>query len=88
MQALGAFIKVEVGKQLDLWLEDGDNLERWERNALTASDRRVLLTTWVATAVDTVDHSAGYRFRLFEKTGNLMTTDGTCLLYTSPSPRD
>ena len=25
---LGAFIKVEVGKQLDLWIENGDNLER------------------------------------------------------------
>ena len=49
---LGAFIKVEVGKQLDLWLENGDNLERWESNALTASDRRVLLTKWVARAVD------------------------------------
>ena len=42
----GAFIKVGVGKQLDLWLENGDNLERWESNALTASDRRVLFTMW------------------------------------------
>ena len=41
---LGAFIKVEVRKQLDLWVENGDNLERWESNALTASDGRVLLT--------------------------------------------
>ena len=30
---LGAFIKVEVGKQLDIWFENGDNLERWESNA-------------------------------------------------------
>ena len=44
---------------------------------MTASDRRVLLTKRVATAVDTVDNRTGYRFRLFEKTGNLMTTDGT-----------
>ena len=58
---LGAFIKVEVGKQLDPWLENGDNRERWESNALTASDRRVLFTKWVATAVDTVDNRAGYR---------------------------
>ena len=82
---LEAFIKVEDGKQPDLWLENGDNLERWESNAFTTSDRRVLLTKRVATAVDTVDNRAGYRFRLFEKTGSLMTT---CLLYTSPSPRD
>ena len=75
---LGALIKVEVGKQLDIWLENGDNLERWESNALTASDRRVLLTKWVATAVDIVDNRPNYRFRLFEKTGGLMTADGTC----------
>ena len=43
---------------------------------MTASDRRVMLTKWVATAVDTVDNGAGYRFRLLEKTGSLMT-DGT-----------
>ena len=40
---LGAFIKVEVGKQLDLWLENGDNMERWESNALTVCDRCVML---------------------------------------------
>ena len=53
---LGALMKVEVGKQLDIWLENRDNLERWESNALTASDRRVLLTKWVATAVEIVDY--------------------------------
>ena len=39
---LGALIKVEVGKHLDLFLGNGDNLERWESNALTASDRGVV----------------------------------------------
>ena len=75
---LGAFIKVEVGKQLDLpWLDNGENLERWEINALNESDRRVLLTKWVATAVNTVYNRAGCRCRLFENTGSLMTADGT-----------
>ena len=75
---LGAPINVQVGKHLDIWLENGDNLERWESNALTASDRRVLLTKWVATALDIVDNHPNYRFRLFEKTGSLMTADGIC----------
>ena len=75
---LGALIKVEVSKQLDIWLENGDNLERLESNALPASDRRVLLTRWVATAVDIVDNRPNYRFHLFEKTGSLITADGTC----------
>ena len=75
---LAELIKVEVGKQLDIWLENGDNLERWENNALTVSDRRVLLTKWVATAVDIVDNRPNYRFRLVEKTGSLMTVDRSC----------
>ena len=75
---LAALIKVEVGKQLDIWLENGGNLERCESNALTASNRRVLLTKWVATAVDIVDNRPSNRFRLFEKTGSLMTADGSC----------
>ena len=53
-------------------------MERWESNALTASDRRVFLTKCVATAVDIVDNRPNYRFRLFEKIGSLMTVDGTC----------
>ena len=75
---LRTLVKVEDGKQLDIWLENGYNLEQWESNALTASDRRVLLTKWVATAVNIVDNRPNYRFRLFEKTGSLMTADVTC----------
>ena len=66
---LAALIKVEVGKELDIWLENGDNLERWESNALTASDRRVLLTkgsqqpwalsTTVPTTEDREPHDGG-----------------------------
>lgn len=74
---IGALIKVEVGEQLDLWLENGDNFEQWEGNGLTASDRGVFLTKWVATAVYTVDNRAGYSFGLFEKTGSMMTADET-----------
>ena len=48
-----------------------------ESNAQSVSDRRVLLTKWVATAVDTVGNRAGYRFRLPDKTRSLMTADGT-----------
>ena len=72
---LGAFSNVDVGEQLDLSLENGDNLERREGNALTASDRRLLLTKLVATAIDTVDNRAGYGSRLFEENGSLMSTE-------------
>ena len=41
-KGLGALVKVGVGNQLDLWLEDGDSLERRQSKVLTASDRSVL----------------------------------------------
>jgi hypothetical protein len=42
----GRQIKIYLGQFMDEWLDDDDNLERWEDNSLTASDRRVLLGTW------------------------------------------
>ena len=31
---------------MDEWLDDDDNLAKWEDNTLTASDRRILLANW------------------------------------------
>ena len=39
---MGRQIKVYLGQLLDEWLDDEDNLEKWESNKLTASDRRIL----------------------------------------------
>ncbi|CAB1106322.1 unnamed protein product [Ectocarpus sp. CCAP 1310/34] len=51
----------ECKDEMDIWLEQSDNLERWETASLTvtASDRRA------------------YRYRLFEKCGMAMTVDGS-----------
>eukprot|EP00903_Cladosiphon_okamuranus_P011389 g10732.t1 len=73
----GRMLKVEVGKQQDAWLEQSDNIERWESNDLTASDRRVLITQWVGSAMQKLDDREEYRFRLFEKCGMAMTVDGS-----------
>lgn len=73
----GSFLKCEVGKQPDEWLEQSDNLEKWEPNALTASDQRVLITQWVGAAMDKAVNRPEYRFRLFEKCGMAMTVDGS-----------
>ena len=70
-------LNVEVGRQLDIWLGQADNLEKWESNKLTASDRRVLITQWVGPAMDIVDNRPDYRFRLFGKCGMAMTVDGS-----------
>ena len=62
---------------LDAWLLNGDNVERWESNKLTASGRRVLITQWVGEAAKQIDSDIRYRRRLFEKTGLAMTADGS-----------
>ena len=36
----------------DEWLDVDANLEKWESCTLTASDRRVLMTTWLGKAWD------------------------------------
>ncbi|CAB1107318.1 unnamed protein product [Ectocarpus sp. CCAP 1310/34] len=73
----GRFLKVEVGRQMDIWLEQSDNLERWETASLTASDRRVLITQWMGAAMARLDSQQAYRYRLFKKCGMVMTVDGS-----------
>ncbi|CAB1110373.1 unnamed protein product [Ectocarpus sp. CCAP 1310/34] len=73
----GRFLKVEVGRQMDIWLEQSDNLERWETASLTASDRRVLIAQWMGAAMARLNSQQAYRYRLFEKCGIAMTVDGS-----------
>lgn len=56
----GRFLKMEVGRRMDMWLEQADNVERWENNSLTASDRRVLITQWVEAAIEELDSREEY----------------------------
>ena len=73
----GKLFKVYVGQALDRWLLDGDNVEKWESNKLTASDRRILITQWTGKAAKKIDSDTAYHKRLFEKTGLAMTADGS-----------
>ena len=51
----GRLLKVYTGQALDEWLGHGENLQKWECNALTASERRVLITKWVGEATERID---------------------------------
>ncbi|CAB1106728.1 unnamed protein product [Ectocarpus sp. CCAP 1310/34] len=73
----GRFLKVEVGSEMDKWLDQSDNIERWETASLTASDRCVLITQWTGAAMAKLNSNQGYRHRLFEKCGMAMTVDGS-----------
>ena len=61
---------------MDEWQDDDDNLEKWESNSLTASDRRVLLTNWYFKATNKALEGDAKR-KYFEHAGALLTADGT-----------
>jgi hypothetical protein len=42
----GQQYKLYIGQEEDAWLEDDDNLRKWENDELTASDRRILFANW------------------------------------------
>ena len=79
------FINLYTAAQ-DVWLDTESNLEAWESGKLTASQRRILMTQWVGEAWE-VFNSEKYdnaRFRYFEKTGCLMSADGSGDEYITP----
>lgn len=78
-QGAGKLFKDLYAAAQDEWLDDADNLERWEGGGLNASERRVLMAQWTNTAWVGMSSAKynGSRWRWFEKGGCLMTADGT-----------
>jgi hypothetical protein len=72
----GRQIKIYMGQEEDKWLEDDDNLTKWEDNRLTASDRRILIGTWFFRACMRAAAGTAKR-KYFDHSGALMTADGT-----------
>ena len=79
-RGLGRQVKVYMGQQMDAWMEDDENMEKWETTekgkGLTASDRRILLGTWFYQATKRALEGDAKR-KYFEHAGALMTADGT-----------
>ena len=75
-RGFGRQIKIYLGQYMDEWLDYDDNLERWEDNSFTASDRRVLLGTWYYKACNKALQGEAKR-KYFEHAGALLTADGT-----------
>ena len=65
-----------MGQQLDEWLDDDDNLEKWEDNKMSASDRRILLATWYSKAVQRALEGEA-KWKYFQHAGALLTADGS-----------
>jgi hypothetical protein len=73
---LGRQVKLYMGEAMDEWLEHDDNLNKWEGNELSASDRRVLMTHWLGAAWAKAMGKPETVRKYFEHTGALMTLDG------------
>ena len=92
-RGLGRQVKIYLGQQMDAWLEDDDNLERWESTergtALSASDRRILMANWYYKAVMKALQGDAKR-KYFEHAGALLTADGTDdeLIKLEAAPKD
>ena len=72
----GRSMRCAIGRLLDNWLMESDNLEVWERG-LTASERRILINNCVAAANDEVMKNESSRISCFRRCGVLLTLDGT-----------
>ncbi|KAK3253487.1 hypothetical protein CYMTET_37255 [Cymbomonas tetramitiformis] len=74
-QGAGREVKRDVDYEQNEWLELPENLEKWESNALTASDRRILMTWWGGNGYARTINRVNIN-RYFEKTGCLMSVTG------------
>lgn len=72
----GRMMKLKIGAAMETWLEEEDNLDKWQDN-LSASDRRILMTQWAGKAWSELCSNQTFFKRLFEKTGCMITADGT-----------
>jgi DDE superfamily endonuclease len=74
----GRSMRCAIGRLLDKWLLDEDNLALWENEAgMVPGDRRVLMSRFVALANDEVLKNDKMRIGCFQRTGMLMTLDGS-----------
>ena len=79
----GRIIKLKIGTAMETWLEKDNNLDKWH-NGLSAKERRILLTQWTGEAWSELNKNQTFFRRLFEKTGCLLTADGSDDFKVSP----
>ena len=72
----GKMLKTKIGQEMDKWLAEKDNLELWH-DKITARQRRILMTKWAGAAWRVLVKDRDFIKRLFQKTGCLITIDGS-----------
>jgi hypothetical protein len=73
---IGKLFKAKMGEALDSWLEDDDHLDLWH-DKISAKERHILLTKWAAIAWKELSSDQLLFKKLFQKTGCLITADGS-----------
>ena len=74
----GRSVRCAIGRLLNEWLMAGDNIERWEsEKGMTAAERRVLISSLVSKANKSSLANDSMRIGCFERTGMLLTVDGS-----------
>ena len=79
----GKVFKSRIKQEQNIWLELDENIEIWLGNdecKLSAKDRRILITGWVGNAYRKASKDEKFQsmlYRSFEKTGCLITADGS-----------
>ena len=85
---LAQILKVLTGHEYQKWLDEGENVDMWfgHKNALTAMQQRILITEWVGKAWEQLcgPEYEHLRSRCWQKTGCLITADGSEDLYITP----
>eukprot|EP00794_Sanderia_malayensis_P002109 gene2110-2394_t len=76
-------MKLTIGTAMETWLEKDNSLEKWH-DGLSAKERRILLTEWTGDAWSELNKNSTFFRRLFEKTGCLLTADGSDDFKVSP----
>ena len=74
--AFGRSLRCSVGRKLDEWLIEADNLAKWEEG-MSAPERRILISNIVADAMTECLKMDDMRVGCFERTGVLLTLDGS-----------
>ena len=74
----GRSVRCAIGRLLNEWLMADDNIEKWESDkGMTAAERRVLISTLVSKANKSSLSNDSMRIGCFERTGMLLTADGS-----------
>ena len=72
----GRMMKLKIGEAMERWLENDSNVDVWH-DKISAKERSILMTRWVAEAWKELTAEQGLFWKLFEKTGCFMTADGS-----------